>query len=70
MLQLSVSYVQKEEKWFHTLQTQNKQAGEGLNKLQGVGKNRKVNKHPIHLLDAYEYLSLFKTEMNNHKWGL
>ena len=31
------------------------------------GKNRKINKRPIRLLDAYEHSSLFKTEMNNHK---
>ena len=42
--------------------------GEGPNKLQRVGKNKKINKRPIRLLDAYEYSSLFKTEMNNHKW--
>ena len=71
VLQLSVSYVQKTEKWFHTLHTRNINKWEKVTlRSRGLGKNRKLNKCHLRLLDAYEYSSSFKTEMNNHKWEL
>ena len=71
ILQLSVSYVQKEEKWFHTLQTRNiNKRGRVPIRSRGSRKKRKINKRPLRLLDAYEYSSLFKTKMSNHKWEL
>ena len=53
-LQLSVNYVQKEESWFHTLQTQNiNKWGSVPISPWGSGKNRKINKCPLRLLGAF-----------------
>ena len=69
VFRLSVSYVQKEKKWFRTLQTRNiNKRGRVPISSKRSGKNRKINKLLLRLLDAYEYSSLFKTEINNHKW--